>query len=117
MPRSRSSLALQWYRGNRGDGLRCYASMMPSGSRKRAILALHAFFDSLRSAAAEDAFYESADLEAAMAHFADHATQLARAVDIDAVRAMQNSTTATKANRRSNEPIADGAWSTVSLCP
>lgn len=75
-------------RGNRGGGLRCYASMMPS-DRERAILALHAF-DSLRSAVAEDALYESVDLQAAMAYFSDQAMQLAGAVDIDAVRAMQN---------------------------
>ncbi len=75
-------------RGNRGNGLRQYAGMIPP-DRERAILALHAF-DSLRSAAAEDAFYESADLEAARAHFTNHAAQLAAAVDTDSVRAMQN---------------------------
>lgn len=75
-------------RGNRGSGLRHYAGMMPP-DRERAILALHAF-DSLRSAVAEDAFYESADLEGARAHFTNHAAQLAAAVDTDAVRAMQD---------------------------
>ncbi|MCO7486989.1 LA2681 family HEPN domain-containing protein [Stenotrophomonas maltophilia] len=75
-------------RGNRGNGLRYYAGMMPS-DRERAILALHAV-DSLRSAVAEDALHESVDPRAAMAYFTNLATQLAAAVDIDAVRAMQN---------------------------
>lgn len=74
--------------GNRGSGLRCYASMMED-DRERAILALHAF-DSLHSAMAEDALHDSQDLQAALAYFAGEVTKLAGAVNIEAVRAMQN---------------------------
>ncbi len=74
-------------RGNRGCGLRDYASMI-ANNRERAILALHAF-DSLHSTMAEDALYDS-DPQAALAYFADQATKLAGAVNIEAVRAMQN---------------------------
>lgn len=75
-------------RGNRGCGLKSYAGMVVD-DRERAILALHAF-DSLRSTMAEDALYDSADPQAALTYFADQATGLAGAVNIDAVRAMQN---------------------------
>lgn len=75
-------------RGNRGCGLKAYASMVVD-DRERAILALHAF-DSLRSTMAEDALYDSADPQAATTYFASQATELARAVNADAVRAMQN---------------------------
>lgn len=74
--------------GNRGDGLTGYARMMVD-DRERAILALHAF-DSLRSTMAEDAFHDSVDPQAALAYFAKQATELAGAVDIDSVRAMQD---------------------------
>jgi hypothetical protein len=75
-------------RGNRGYGLRSYASMV-GDNRERAILALHAF-DGLRSTVAEDAFHESVDPQAALAFFANQATELAGALDIDAVRTMQD---------------------------
>jgi hypothetical protein len=75
-------------RGNRGCGLRGYAGMIVD-NRERAILALHAF-DSLRSTMAEDALFDSADPQAAVVYFADQASQLTGAVDIEAVRAMQN---------------------------
>lgn len=74
-------------RGNRGCGLRGYASMVVDG-RERAILALHAF-DGLRSTTAEDALHDSADPRPALAYFADQATELAGAVNIEAVREMQ----------------------------
>jgi hypothetical protein len=75
-------------RGNRGCGLKGYAGMVVD-DRERAILALHAF-DSLRSTIAEDALHDSADPRAALAYFARQATELAGAINIDAVRAMQN---------------------------
>lgn len=75
-------------RGNRGYGLRDYASMLDD-NRERAILALHAF-DSLRSTIAKDAFLESGNQHDAIASFANLATALAGAVNIDAARAMQN---------------------------
>jgi len=75
-------------RGNRGRGLRGYAGMVVD-DRERAILALHAF-DSLRSTMAEDALYDSADPRPALAYFANQATELAGAVNVDAVRAMQD---------------------------
>lgn len=74
--------------GNRGDGLTGYARMMVD-DRERAILALHAY-DSLRSTMAEDAFHDSVDPQAALAYFAKQAAELAGAVDIDSVRAMQD---------------------------
>lgn len=75
-------------RGNRGCGLKGYAGMTVD-DHERAILALHAF-DSLRSTMAEDAFHDSLDPQAALAYFANLATELAGAVNIDAVRAMQD---------------------------
>lgn len=75
-------------RGNRGCGLKGYAGLVVD-DRKRAILALHAF-DGLRSTMAEDALHDSADPRAALAYFASQATELASAVNIDAVRAMYN---------------------------
>lgn len=75
-------------RGNRGLGLQYYASMLVD-SRERAIIALHAF-DSLRSSMAEDAFFDSGDSQGAVTYFADQATKLAGAVNVDAVRMMQN---------------------------
>lgn len=74
--------------GNRGCGLKGYAGMVVD-DRERAILALHAF-DSLRSTMAEEALYDSAEPQAALTYFADQATELAGAVNIDAVRSMQN---------------------------
>lgn len=76
--------AMAW--GNRGCGIKTYAGMVVD-DRERAIMALHAF-DSLRSSIAEDAF-DSGDLREAAAHFAGQAEELAGAVDIEAVRAMQ----------------------------
>jgi hypothetical protein len=75
-------------RGNRGYGLKGYAGMLVD-DRERAIIALHAF-DSLRATMAEDAFHDSVDPRAAIAFFANHATELAGAVNIEAVRAMQD---------------------------
>lgn len=75
-------------RGNRGYGLKGYAGMMVD-DRERAIIALHAF-DGLRSTMAEDVFHDSIDPQAAIAFFAGHAEELAGAVNIDAVRAMQD---------------------------
>ncbi|WP_460490433.1 LA2681 family HEPN domain-containing protein, partial [Dyella agri] len=75
-------------RGNRGLGLRDYAGMLDD-NRERAILALHAF-DSFSSTIAEDAAFESSNLQGAIAYFAGQAAKLAGAVNIDAVRAMQN---------------------------
>ena len=75
-------------RGNRGYGLKGYAGMLVD-DRERAIVALHAF-DSLRAAMADDASHDSVDPRAAIAFFANHATQLAGAVDIEVVRAMQD---------------------------
>ncbi|MER8606004.1 LA2681 family HEPN domain-containing protein [Mesorhizobium sp. M1233] len=75
-------------RGNRGSGLKSYAGMVVD-DRERAILALHAF-DGLRSTMAEDALYDSVDTRDIFAHFAKQATELAAAVNIGAVRAMQD---------------------------
>ncbi|WP_198317945.1 LA2681 family HEPN domain-containing protein [Achromobacter denitrificans] len=75
-------------RGNRGCGLKGYARMIVD-DRERAILAMHAF-DSLNSTMAEDALYDSADPRAALTYFTGQATELAGAVNIDAVRVMQN---------------------------
>lgn len=75
-------------RGNRGYGLKGYAGMMVD-NRERAILAMHAF-DGFRSTMADDALYDSIDPKAALACFADQAKELAGAVNIDAVRAMQD---------------------------
>lgn len=75
-------------RGNRGCGLKGYASMVVD-NRERAILALHAF-DGLRSTMAEDTFHDSVDPQAALTFFASQATELAGAVNIDAVRAIQD---------------------------
>jgi hypothetical protein len=74
-------------RGNRGIGLRGYAGMVVD-ERVRAILALHAF-DDFRSTMTEGAFHDSIDPHSALVYFADQAAELAGAVDIDAVRAMQ----------------------------
>jgi hypothetical protein len=78
--------AMAW--GNRGCGLRGYAGMVVD-NRERAIMALHAF-DSLRSSMEEDAFFDSGDLQGAVTYFAGQATELAGAVNIDAVRGSQN---------------------------
>lgn len=75
-------------RGNRGLGLKGYAGMVVD-NRERAILALHAF-DALRSTMAEDAFHDSVDQRAALEYFANEATELTSAVDINAVRALQH---------------------------
>lgn len=80
------SFALAW--GNRGCGLGDYARMV-FDDYERAILALHAF-DSLRSSMEEDAFFDSGDPQGAVAYFAGQATELAGAVNIDAVRGIQN---------------------------
>lgn len=74
-------------RGNRGFGLKCYAGMMVD-DRERAIIALHAF-DGLSLANTEDAFYDSVDPRAAIEFFASHASELADAVHIADIRAMQ----------------------------
>jgi hypothetical protein len=74
-------------RGNRGYGLKVYAGMIHD-DRERAILALHAY-DGLRSAMAKDAIYESGYPGAAVAYFANEAAELAGALDIEAVRALQ----------------------------
>jgi hypothetical protein len=75
-------------RGNRGYGLKGYARMVVD-DRERAILALHAY-DGLSSAMAHDALHDSVDPRAAVAYFADHAAELASALDIEAARAMQH---------------------------
>jgi hypothetical protein len=75
-------------RGNRGYGLKIYAGMVVD-NRERAIMALHAF-DSLRSSMAEDALFDSGDQQEAVAYFANQATELAGALNIDAVRVMAN---------------------------
>ncbi|WP_313616111.1 LA2681 family HEPN domain-containing protein, partial [Rhizobium sp.] len=75
-------------RGNRGYGLRGYAGMLVD-DRERAILALHAH-DGLSSSMAQDAFHESDGPQAALAFFANEAEQLTHAVNLDAVRAMQD---------------------------
>ncbi|GAD51133.1 hypothetical protein NT2_21_00050 [Caenibius tardaugens NBRC 16725] len=74
-------------RGNRGSGLSSLASMLVD-DRERAIVALHAY-DALRSAMADDAIYESLDPALAVAFFANSASELANAVNLDAVRALQ----------------------------
>lgn len=74
--------------GNRGSGLRHYAGMVDD-NRERAILALHAY-DSLCKAVAPDAMYESPNFLPVVAHFKDMAEDIGRAVNVDAVRAMQN---------------------------
>lgn len=75
-------------RGNRGNGLKSYAGLMVD-DRERAILALHAY-DGFRSAMAEDAFYDSVNPQFALVDFAQLASELAGAVNVDAVRAAQN---------------------------
>lgn len=75
-------------RGNRGYGLKGYAGMVVN-DRERAILALHAH-DGFRSTIAKDALYDSADPRAALANFAEQAEEIAGAVDIDFVRAIQD---------------------------
>lgn len=75
-------------RGNRGCGLKSYAGMVVD-NRERAIMALHAF-DSLRSSIAEDALFDSGDQREAIVYFDDQATGIAGAVNIEAVRAMQD---------------------------
>jgi LA2681-like HEPN len=74
-------------RGNRGNGLKTIAGMLVD-DRERAIFALHAY-DSLCSTMDDDAIYESSDPTAAIAFFANTASELAQAVDINAVRTMQ----------------------------
>lgn len=80
------NFAMAW--GNRGCGLKSYAGMVVD-DRERAILALHAV-DSLRLAMGEDAFFDSVDSQSAIAYFAGQASALVEAVDVDAVRAMQD---------------------------
>lgn len=75
-------------RGNRGCGLKSYAGMVVD-NRERAITALHAF-DSLRSSMAEDALFDSGDQREAIVYFDNQATEIAGAVNIDAVREVQN---------------------------
>lgn len=74
-------------RGNRGYGLRTLAGMLVD-DRERAIFALHAY-EGLRSTMADDAIYDSIDPAPALAFFANNAADIANAVNIDAVRAMQ----------------------------
>lgn len=74
-------------RGNRGYGLQCYAGIVDD-NRERAILALHAL-DGLRSTTADDAFYDSFDPRA-LAYFGGQAAELAKAVNVNAVRELQN---------------------------
>lgn len=73
--------------GNRGAGLKHYAGMV-SDDRERAILALHAY-DSLHATLTSDAVYDSIDPTDAMLGFAELAHDLAGALDVAAVRAMQ----------------------------
>lgn len=75
-------------RGNRGYGLKGYAGMVVD-NRERALLALHAF-DGLHSSIAEDALYDSADPRDERAFFANQAAELASAINIDAIRALQD---------------------------
>lgn len=75
-------------RGNRGCGLGDYARMV-FDDYERAILALHAF-DSLRSSMEEDAFFDSGDPRGAVTYFSGQAKEIAGAVNIDAVREIQN---------------------------
>jgi LA2681-like HEPN len=74
-------------RGNRGYGLKTLASMLVD-DRQRAIFALHAY-DGLRSTMADDAIYDSLDPAPALAFFASNASDLANAVNVNAVRRMQ----------------------------
>lgn len=74
-------------RGNRGCGLKTIAGMLVD-NRERAIFALHAY-DSLLATMADDAFYDAPDPAEAIAFFARATSELAKAVDIDAVRVMQ----------------------------
>ena len=74
-------------RGNRGGGLKTLAGMLVD-DRERAIVALHAY-DGLCSTMANDAIYESPDPTLAVAFFANSASELAKAVNIEAVRTMQ----------------------------
>lgn len=75
-------------RGNRGCGLGDYARMI-FDDYERAILALHAF-DGLHSSMEEDAFFDSGDPRGAVTYFSGKAKEIAGAVNIDAVREMQN---------------------------
>lgn len=77
--------AIAW--GNRGCGLRGYAGMVLD-NRERAIMALHAF-DSLRSSMAEDAIFDSGSQREAIVYFDGQATEIAGAVNTEAVRAIQ----------------------------
>lgn len=86
------NFAMAW--GNRGCGLKSYAGMVVD-DRERAILALHAV-DSFRLAMGEDAFFDSVDSQSAIAYFAGQASALVEAVDVDAVRAMQDLNHGTK---------------------
>lgn len=74
-------------RGNRGYGLKTIAGLLVD-DRERAIFALHAY-DGLRGTMADDAIYDAPDPTDAIAFFARAASELANAVDIDAVRAKQ----------------------------
>lgn len=80
------SFALAW--GNRGCGLGDYARMV-FDDYERATLALHAF-NSLRSSMEEDAFFDSGDPRGAITYFSCQAKKISDAVNIDAVREMQN---------------------------
>lgn len=74
--------------GNRGSGLRDYAGMVDD-DRERAILALHAY-ESLCKAMAPDAVYDTPNFKPIVTQFKDMVNELGRAVNVDAVRAMQN---------------------------
>jgi hypothetical protein len=74
-------------RGNRGYGLNTLAGMLVD-DRERAIFALHAY-DGLLSTMADEAIYDSPDPTGALAFFANKASELANAIDVDAVRRMQ----------------------------
>lgn len=74
--------------GNRGCGIRAYAGLM-FNDRERAILALHAY-DSFQFALADGAFYDSGDPQAARAFFDMQAKDVAGAVNVEAVRVLQD---------------------------
>jgi len=103
-------------RGNRGCGLKGYAGMVVD-NRERAILALHAF-DALRSTMAEDAFHDSVDPRGALTYFANEATELASAVNIDAVRALQDLDRGSEGRSRAERAYRNwGLEHRLFLCP
>ncbi|WP_430511622.1 LA2681 family HEPN domain-containing protein [Pannonibacter phragmitetus] len=73
--------------GNRGAGLRIYASLVDD-SHERAILALHAY-ESFCAAISLDAVYDSPNPAPIIAEFQNRADALAKSLNVDMVREMQ----------------------------